>query len=152
VKLNPAPLMDGLTVKLDAFIASLEAEQRLLAKPDAENLAPVVEEKSRLANEVALLWRQLAQLGEQDPAFQPEIEQGRSSEPARARAWQRIRDLAKKADLINRTNRELIDAQMLRTRQALDILQQAAQRNSTYGADGLMRDFPGRNSRSLDSA
>jgi flagellar biosynthesis/type III secretory pathway chaperone len=137
---------------LDAFTRNLEAEAQALEHLRADDLAPLVEKKHQLSLVVAAKWARINDLSRNNPRLREEIDKGGSTFPGRDELWREIRRLGKRAGQVNASNGQLIEAQLRRTRFALDILQQASNRQGVYGADGQMLDLLGGGSRTLDKA
>lgn len=144
--------LQSLLSKLAEFTIVLEDEAKALEDLQADDLGPLVEKKHQLSLAVAAAWSRLIEISRADPQLRDEIEHGKSSAPEREETWREIRRLAKLAEQINATNGHLIEAQLRRTRQALDILQQASSRSSVYGANGQMLDVLASPRRAFDKA
>lgn len=144
--------LQTLQQRLAEFVVVLEAEAKALEELQTDDLGPLVDQKNQLAVSVSTAWGRLTDAARGNPALQDEVERGHSGDPGRERLWQDVRRLARLAERINATNGQLIEAQLRRTRQALDILQQASSRSSVYGANGQMLDFLGGKSRTFDKA
>jgi flagellar biosynthesis/type III secretory pathway chaperone len=144
--------LQALRDQLAAFTEVLEAEAKALEHLQADNLGPLVDTKQRLSLAVASAWARLNDIARGDPQLREEVERGASSLPARERLWREIRQLAKRAEQVNAGNGQLIEAQLRRTRQALDILQRASSRGGVYGANGQMLDFLSTTRRTFDKA
>jgi flagella synthesis protein FlgN len=141
-----------LQARLTEFTVVLEAEAKALETLQTDDLGLLAEKKNQLSAAVALAWSRLMEATRGDSQLREEVERGISSVPARERTWREIRRLARLAAQINTTNGQLIEAQLRRTRQALDILQQASKRGGLYGADGQLLELLGVTSHSLDKA
>lgn len=144
--------LQTLAQRLAEFVVVLEAEAKALEDLQTDDLGTLVDQKNQLAVSVSTAWSRLTEAARGNPALQDEVERGHSTDPARERVWQDVRRLARLAERINATNGQLIEAQLRRTRQALDILQQASNRSGVYGANGQMLDFLGSKSRTFDKA
>lgn len=97
------------TEALQAFIDVLRREQALLTEGDIDSLAPLITEKTALADRL-----------NQMPA----------SETAA------LRELAAAAKMLNETNGKLIALRLQHNQQALNVLLAAADSAATYGPDG----------------
>lgn len=97
------------TEALRAFIDVLRREQALLTEGSVEDLAPLIAEKTALADRLNRM---------------PD-----SKEAA-------LRELAAEARALNETNGKLIALRLQQNRKALDILLAAADNATTYGPDG----------------
>lgn len=144
--------LQELHSRLAEFAVVLENEATALETLQADALAPLLDKKNHLALAVAQAWSRLVDSTQGEARLRDEVERGLSATPARNRTWRDIRRLAHLAEQLNASNGRLIEAQLQRTRQALDILQQAARRSTVYGADGQMHDFFAGSQRSLDKA
>jgi flagella synthesis protein FlgN len=144
--------LQPLQQRLAEFVVVLEAEAKALEDLQTDSLGPLVDRKNQLAVSVSTAWGRLTEAARGNPVLQEEVERGHSTDPARERVWQDVRRLAKLAEQINATNGQLIEAQLRRTRQALDILQRASSRSNVYGANGQMLDVLGSKSRTFDKA
>lgn len=109
---------------LEAFVAILRREQDALATGDIDALAPLIAEKTVLAE-------QLNQL---------------SIDTAKT-----YRDLVSEACALNEANGKLIALRLQHNQQALNVLMAAANTASTYGPDGQQQQ-PGLGSRILGKA
>lgn len=130
--------LDGLQAHLAQFNELLELETGSLQDINTDTLSRIVQEKNRASEAANRAWEQFVAAAHLDPAREGNIESVLASTPRLHEKWLRIKDLAKRAEQTNKTNSLLIEAQMRRTRQALDVLQHAANRGTLYGADGLM--------------
>jgi len=97
------------TEALRAFIDVLRREQALLTEGSIEDLAPLIVEKTALAD-------QLNRMPDSNEAT--------------------LRELAAEAKTLNETNGKLIALRLQQNRKALDILLSAADNATTYGPDG----------------
>jgi hypothetical protein len=134
-----------LRAELGAFAGALEHEAEALAAPGQAGLADAVEAKTRRAEAVAGQWRVTGAWlrGQEAP--------GGSLPPALCAEWDEILALAARVKSLNERNARLIEAQMHRTRAALDVLQAAARPVNLYGSDGYLQDGAGPG-HSLDKA
>jgi flagellar biosynthesis/type III secretory pathway chaperone len=130
--------LDHLHANLARFTQLLEQEAKSLQDIDTDTLSNIVQEKNRASLEANQAWERLVSAAGIAPGRGESVESALAAFPFLQGKWQEIRQLAKKAEQANKTNSILIEAQMLRTRQALDVLQNAANRGTLYGADGLM--------------
>lgn len=108
---------------LAAFVAVLRREQAALTAGDIDALAPLVAEKTALAE-------QLNRISAAEAAL--------------------LRGLASEARSLNETNGKLIALRLQHNQQALNVLLSAADAVATYGPDGQQRSGVG--SRILGSA
>lgn len=130
--------LEELRHALAEFSILLEREANALADIQPELLSGVVEEKTRWAGRANAAWQQLAAANRDASARGESLDQALSADPRFGDTWLEIKDLAGKADRLNQHNNVLIEAQLRRTRQAMDVLQTAANRSGIYGADGQM--------------
>jgi flagella synthesis protein FlgN len=118
----------------------LELEQSVLIENEADKLSNTLEEKNKLITEINLLEKQrvhhLGQLGHRNDAagMQAFLEQHASS--SLPQAWQSLMEVSAQAQELNRNNGMLINRQLNRNQQALNILRKNDPHSSTYGADG----------------
>ena len=108
---------------LAAFVAVLRREQAALTAGDIDALAPLIAEKTALAE-------QLNRISAAEAAL--------------------LRGLASEARSLNETNGKLIALRLQHNQQALNVLLSAADAVATYGPDGQQRSGVG--SRILGSA
>ncbi len=101
---------------LQAFVDVLRREQDALATGDIETLAPLIAEKTALAEQVNRI-----------PL----------SEAAR------FRDLVSEASALNEANGKLIALRLQHNQQALNVLMAAADTAATYGPDGQQQSAVG---------
>jgi flagella synthesis protein FlgN len=94
---------------LEAFVAVLRREQDALATGDIDALAPLIAEKTALAEHVGRISASEATL---------------------------LRDLAEEARGLNEANGKLIALRLQHNQKALNVLLAAAQSAATYGPDG----------------
>lgn len=94
---------------LEAFVAVLRREQDALTTGDIDTLAPLIAEKTALAEQLNRI----------------------SADEA-----MRWRELASEARSLNETNGKLIAMRLQHNRQALNVLMTAADAVATYGPDG----------------
>jgi flagella synthesis protein FlgN len=123
------------------FVDLLKNEQKMLTNGDVDGLAPIIQQKNTVANELTLLAKQrntsLATQG-----LGPDrngIEAWCATHPASTKvgaAWSRVLALATEARELNRVNGELIKIRMQHNTQALESLLGASQSLSLYGPDG----------------
>lgn len=124
--------LDSLRAELTAFAGALDDEAAALAAPGQAGLAEAVAVKTQRAESVAERWRHTAAwLRAQGipPGTMPAALQA---------GWSEILSLAARVKSLNERNAHLIEAQMLRTRAALDVLQSAARPVNLYGSDGYL--------------
>jgi flagellar biosynthesis/type III secretory pathway chaperone len=125
-----------LTEALLEFVALLERESRCLQDGDTEALAAVVGEKTHWASTVNMTWNRLVIASGIDTRKGESLDATLAAMPDLQPRWREVRQLAEQAERRNRGNGSLIEAQLQRTRQALDVLQSAANRGALYGANG----------------
>jgi len=167
-------LLSALTAERAAllnFIALLEREQGMLLENLTDQLLELSEQKSTDAlglNELAetrrdLLRKNLPQLGAAPargtpPDARPSGGLGADAirawlgthSPQGLAVWQEILALAERAQLLNRTNGELIQMKLRRNQQLLAVLSNAVNKANLYGPDGQTSFSPG-SGRSLGS-
>ena len=150
--LNPLEdALDELRQSLVEFVRLLEREALALQNIHSGDLSVVVMEKTRWSEAANTAWNRLIVASGVDTLRGDSLEAALTATPPMQAKWRAIRQLAEKAERLNQSNNILIEAQMLRTRQALDVLQSAANRGTLYGANGQMVDlFQSRHS--LDKA
>lgn len=132
--------LDELHTALGRFVQLLEQEAEALKDIQAETLSSVVAEKTQWSEAANTAWNRLVIATGIDTRRGDTLENVLAGQPNLQAGWLSIRQLAERAEDLNRTNSILIEAQMRRTRQALNILQNAANRGSLYGANGLIED------------
>ena len=137
------PLETALTElhsALATFVGLLERETLALQDIDAETLSGIVAEKNQWSQTVNTAWNRLMAASGIDDSSNSggKLEAALAGFPGLQAQWTRIRSLTETAERLNRSNSVLIEAQMRRTRQALDVLQNAANRGSLYGENGLI--------------
>jgi flagellar biosynthesis/type III secretory pathway chaperone len=137
---DPAPLTH-LKQALDAFVGILDQEHAALAAGDIEALARLLEVKNRLATDTSGVWSHAADWLRRQATGG--IGRDLDIPAGMAPTWREIVELARRAESLNRQNGQMIDAQLLRTRGAIEVLQAAARPVHLYGADGHMLDLPG---------
>jgi flagellar biosynthesis/type III secretory pathway chaperone len=125
---------------LSRFVELLEQESDCLKDIDAENLSSVVAEKTRQAELCNVAWNRLVAASGISDNRGDKLETALSALPEVQDRWQAVRRLVQEAARLNHSNSLLIEAQMRRTRQALDVLQIAANRGTLYGSDGMIVD------------
>lgn len=120
---------------LRAFVVLLENEQSILLGQNSEELLPLAEAKTQLANKIA-------NLSEARQRFQPEMTRDtaewlKQNAPQGLPIWHEARQLAANAHRLNQTNGELIQIKLRYNQQALGALYGASQNAAgLYGADG----------------
>lgn len=131
--------LDTLSGLLRDLLETITLEGDLLQRGDAEALPELTATKEQRARALASAWAGLTdQLHLSPPVTRQAIEQaldGRS-EPGVAEAWSKIVGLIDQMERLNRLNGRLIEEQLRRTQNALDILHTAASQQALYGADG----------------
>ncbi len=125
---------------LDAFIDLLEREAAALADLQPDILTAIVTEKTRWAEAVNTAWQQLVAANRALAGASAHLDATLAAQPAVTTRWQEIKALTGRAAKLNQGNNVLIEAQMRRTRLALDVLTTAANRGSVYGADGQLQE------------
>lgn len=139
--MNPVEeALSELHAALAHFVDLLEQESNCLRDINAEALSTVVADKSRSAERVNTAWNRVVIACGVDTRQGGKLDTALEAFPELQGKWQEIKLLVSQAGQLNQGNSVLIDAQMRRTRQALDVLQSAADRGSLYGANGLMVD------------
>jgi flagellar biosynthesis protein FlgN len=127
------------------FIALLRTEQRALKEGLVDSLEQLAQEKSVLVGELngleARRDRNAASAGADGAGIESWI--GRVGGMQATRCWLELLDLAREARRINQINGILIDTLMRNNKQALNLLQAAAQRASLYGPDGRSENYSG---------
>lgn len=120
---------------LRAFVVLLENEQSILLGQNSEELLPLAEAKTQLANKIA-------NLSEARQRFLPEMTRDtaewlKQNAPQGLPIWHEARQLAANAHRLNQTNGELIQIKLRYNQQALGALYGASQNAAgLYGADG----------------
>ncbi|MFZ5484337.1 MAG: flagella synthesis protein FlgN [Pseudomonadota bacterium] len=122
------------------FHALLEREAAVLQAGQTEALALIVAEKSHWSETANTAWNRLMVASGIDPRRGESLDAVLSAQPALRDTWLDVRRLAEHADKLNHGNNLLIEAQMERTRQALQVLQSAAHRGTLYDASGRIVD------------
>jgi flagellar biosynthesis/type III secretory pathway chaperone len=130
--------LDELNEALTTFVGLLVRENEALQDIQAEALSEVVAEKARWSQTSNTAWNRLVIATGIDTARGESLEGALAGYPNLLEKWKNIRKLVEAAEQLNHGNSVLIEAQMRRTRQALDVLQSASNRGSIYGANGLM--------------
>lgn len=127
---------------LDRFIDILKREQAALVSADVDRLNAVSQEKSRQADQLNQLARvriaAFEQLGIGNARDSVENWLKSQSHEMTA-AWNGLIETATTAQQLNQTNGNLIETQLQRTQQALNVLSSAANQSAVYGADGQTR-------------
>jgi len=137
--MNPIDMaLNELSEALAAFVRLLERESETLQNIRAETLAEVVAEKSLWSQAANTAWNRLMIAAGIDAKRGERIEDSLAGQPDRQVKWREILRLTKAAERLNQANGVLIEAQMRRTRQALEVLQNAANFGALYDASGLI--------------
>jgi flagellar biosynthesis/type III secretory pathway chaperone len=137
--MNPVEhALEELRHALAEFAILLEREADALTDVQPDLLSGVVEEKTRWADRANTAWQQLAAAARDVSGRSAGLDQTLGFDPRYAAVWAEIKELAARAGRLNQHNNVLIEAQLRRTRQAMDVLQTAAHRGAIYGADGQM--------------
>lgn len=132
--------LEELRAALAEFVQLLEREAQALQHVQADTLAAIVAEKTRWSETANTAWNRMVVASGIDPRRGDSLDNAFSANPVLLPKWREIRQLAEKAERINQGNNILIEAQLQHTRQALDVLQSAANRGNLYGANGQMVD------------
>ena len=158
--ISPADVLIGQRLaeelsELQGFCEALAAERAVLEKGQADQLPPIVENKSKLATRLGQLLtereRALTQLGLGDGRAGMEAWLAQRPQDSKARdKWQLLLTLAEEARKLQAVNGKLISLQLQHTQQALAALMSASGRPLTYGPDGQQR--VGGGGRALGSA
>lgn len=148
-----SPLQEEVGV-LQAFVALLQKEQRVLVSGDPDVLLPLSAEKNTLASRLAAFANQraltLAAAGL--TANREGMDQWLKKQSADTRRlWQEFVALAEEARALNDLNGKLITEKLSHNHQALATLTAASEHAAIYGPDGQTRFTPG-SGRSLGSA
>lgn len=139
--MNPVEnVLDELRQALVEFVSLLEREADALTEGRTDDLTAVVADKARWAEAANTAWSRLIITSGIDVSKGESLDGLLAGTPAWQSGWREVRQLAEKAERVNRGNSILIEAQLQRTRQALDVLQSAANRGALYGANGRIVD------------
>lgn len=131
---NLAAQLDDELTALRAFVVLLESEQKFLANNDTERLLNIAETKSQAATQLATMATTRRKNLPADDSMENWLTR---NAPASLPTWQKIRQLAAKAQQINAINGELIQSGLRRNQQALTALNNASQHAAgLYGPDG----------------
>ncbi len=130
--------LNELRAALRKFVALLESEANVLRDGEPEKLADIVTAKSQCSTTVNTAWNHLIIGAGIDTRRGDSLDSLIGTDHPQYPTWQETRRLIGKAEQLNRANGSLIEAQLQRTRQALDVLQSAADRGALYGATGRM--------------
>lgn len=133
-----AHALNELRAALREFVALLESEARVLREGEPEQLAEIVTAKTQCSTTVNTAWNRLIISSGIDTRRGDSLDTLISPDHPQHPTWLETRGLINKAEQLNRANGNLIEAQLQRTRQALDVLQSAADRGALYGANGRM--------------
>jgi len=128
--------LDELRLSLVEFVSLLEQETRALMGSRTEELSVVVTEKTRWSTSANTAWNRLVIASGIDTRRGDSLDATLSANPSWQQKWHEVRQLAEKAERLNHGNNVLIEGQLERTRQALDVLQSASNRGTLYGANG----------------
>lgn len=132
--------LSPLRQSLAEFVRLLENEAQALENLQTEDMASLLATKAACADTVSRAWSELIQSVAADAAHAQDIRAAVCQDAEGAAEWEQIAHLARAAASLNQSNGTLIDAQLRRTRQAVDILQKAATKNPLYGEHGQMLD------------
>jgi flagella synthesis protein FlgN len=122
-------------IKFRAFVVLLEDEQKALLGPHPEDLFPLAEAKTRLAENLSAIARERQQLLQDQTRDMAEWLNRHA--PKGITLWQEIRQLAVHAQQLNQTNGELIQIKLRFNQQALNVLYSATQSAAgLYGPNG----------------
>jgi flagellar biosynthesis/type III secretory pathway chaperone len=135
-----ANALDELRATLVEFVALLEREGHALRNNLTDELSEAVTEKNHCAGLANTAWNRLVIASGIDTSKGESLDTALSSDIGLLPTWRHVRTLAEQAERLNRSNGNLIEAQLQRTRLALDVLQTAAQRGNLYDASGRMID------------
>lgn len=139
--MNPVEdALEELRQALTEFVSLLERETRSLVEGRTEDLAAVVAEKTHWSGAANTAWNRLVVASGIDVRAGDSLDVALSGKPGLSAKWRLVRQLAEKAERTNHGNSTLIEAQLERTRQALDVLQSAANRGTLYGSNGRLVD------------
>ncbi len=116
---------------LKSFIDVLESEQRTLLSGQTETLIDLADRKIGLVDQLTRLAGQRRKL-QPAPGIPPS---GQNDAPSQ-QLWTDVRQMAARAEQLNRTNGELIQIKLRHNQQALTVLHNAAQSATLYGPDG----------------
>jgi len=134
-----ASLKDELAALRD-FAVALQQEQQALVAGEIDKLAPIVEEKARLAASLNRFAEQRQRLiGQGVPADRSGLETWMAAQPLSPpdrSSWTKLLALTKEAQALNETNGKLIAMRMQHNQQALNVLLSAANQATLYGPDG----------------
>lgn len=120
---------------LRVFVVLLEDEQRILLGTHSEELLPLAEAKTQLANKISTLTA--ARQHRMPQGIQDMAEWLKQNAPQALPVWQEARQLATHVQRLNQTNGELIQIKLRYNQQALGVLFSASQNTAgLYGADG----------------
>lgn len=135
--------LEAETEALRQFLQILQSEQEALTQGNIDKLAEFARLKSEQGVRLSQLSsnhnRLLNQHGlESTPENIRQFIQREDPDGKRylARRWEKLLELAKQAQDMNRLNGTMIEMQLKRNQQALAILQEAAKQTSLYGPDG----------------
>lgn len=128
--------LNELKQALVEFINLLERELLALQLGQTEELSTVVTEKTAWSTIASTAWNRLVVASGINTRRGESLDGKLSAHPNLRGPWREIRSLAEKAERLNQGNNALIEAQLQRTRMALDVLQSASNRGSIYGANG----------------
>ncbi len=132
--------LDALRQAMIAFHALLEREATALRENRTDELALVVTDKTHWSNLANTAWNRLVVAAGIDTRRGDTLDGIMLANPVLRAPWLEVRQIAEKAERLNLSNNTMIEAQLMRTRQALDVLQSAANRGSLYNASGRMVD------------
>ncbi|WP_165873549.1 flagella synthesis protein FlgN [Parasulfuritortus cantonensis] len=122
------------------FIALLEREAEALKEGRTHDLGALITEKADWSESANTAWNRLIVAGGIDVTRGDSIDATLAADPRLHGSWSDARRLVERAERLNHDNGLLIEAQLQRTRQALDVLQTAANRGALYGANGRIVD------------
>ncbi len=145
-----ASQLEALAQELTAFSQLLEEEAAVLATSHADALTPLVARRDVANRGIARHWHGLtASLGLPETAGLATLRERCGATVAEP--WQRVEELARQVERMNRLNSRIIDEQLRRTQAAVQVLRNAAGSRTLYGADGRVSEFLNPN-RSIDTA
>lgn len=127
--------------QLTDFVAALQGESDALGSARIADLESVLARKNELAAGVSTAWTQAMHWLRSQSSHG--LNRGLDIPVEILPHWQAIVALAQQAETLNQRNGQLIEAQLQRTKGAIEVLQSAARPAHLYGADGHMLHLPG---------
>lgn len=139
---------------ISRFVDALRKEQDVLKEGRADDLLPIVEEKSVLAEQLNVLeGERHALLGLGHAAYDAKAMSdwlATANDPLAAVNWKKLLELAREAKALHQINGRLIDMHLQNTTGSIAVLTQKSVPPPLYGADGQTANHTG--SRIVDSA